>query len=747
MRIYNSKSQVEKLGLEQSGRKFCYSPTEKLGVIEVLNFSELGKITALRFLEWLQLNPEGVVALPTGRTPQSFIEWTIYYLKNWGRGEVQKELENWGINPANKPDMKSFYFVQLDEYFPINPEDKKSYAYFIEQNYIKGFGFDKSKALLMDAWILNCGPDEKFGDIFVGGKVDLDLRMRKPRNKEEEIQLRAIVAVDQFILDYESKIQELGGIGFFLGGIGPDGHIAFNTRGSSHSSRTRLLRINYETAVGIAGTFGGIEHARDKVAMTIGLATITQNSSATAIIIAAGQSKSVVVKNAIENESSTLYPATALQKLKGARFYITKEVATFLTERKVADLKKLQLFESVTIQILVDLAKDKNKRILDLDEQDLKTNKFGELLLQKTTDLKAVINKVVSTLIDRIKVGLQQFNNKKILHTSPHHDDVMLGYLPFIEQLVDKTSSKHHFATMTSGFRSVTDFYFSSQLAILENFLEQNTVELDDSGGAQVALYLKGLKSDDLKIQNEAVAKRLLQNFSQVFKTQDLNALKQKIQDIKRGLLIEDVQKLKGMIREWEEEILWAHLGFSCKDISHLRLCLYFETCLQRDADVEIVCSLFEKLDPDIITVVVDPHGIGPDTHYKVLQVAKLALEKYLERNPGKTPSILGYRNVWFRFHPAEANMFIPVSLDLLESMKTKFNISYGSQKKVSFPSVEYDGPFGDLSAKIMMEQYETLKTCLGEDFFKHNENQILREARGFCFLKMMTPEQFLTLF
>jgi len=50
-------------------------------------------------LEWIELNPEGVIALPTGKTPEYFIKWTNYYLKNWDKKEIQKELKEWGGGP------------------------------------------------------------------------------------------------------------------------------------------------------------------------------------------------------------------------------------------------------------------------------------------------------------------------------------------------------------------------------------------------------------------------------------------------------------------------------------------------------------------------------------------------------------------------------------------------------------------------------------------------------------------------
>ena len=70
--------------------------------------------------------------------------------------------------------------------------------------------------------------------------------------------------MDEFCTEYEAKIREMGGIGFFLGGIGPDGHIAFNVQGSDLYSTTRLCEPNYETRAAAATDLGGIEVARDR---------------------------------------------------------------------------------------------------------------------------------------------------------------------------------------------------------------------------------------------------------------------------------------------------------------------------------------------------------------------------------------------------------------------------------------------------------------------------------------------------
>lgn len=64
--------------------------TTKIPYLTVDNFPKLGLLTACRFLEWASTNPDGVISLPTGKTPEYFIKWTKFLLENW---EEKKGLE------------------------------------------------------------------------------------------------------------------------------------------------------------------------------------------------------------------------------------------------------------------------------------------------------------------------------------------------------------------------------------------------------------------------------------------------------------------------------------------------------------------------------------------------------------------------------------------------------------------------------------------------------------------------------
>ena len=99
---------IEKNFFDKSKRKLC---STQIPYVVVPNFPSLGFITALRFLEWVNENPKGVISLPTGKTPEHFIKWTKYLLDNWKSSKVQKILKENGIKFTKKPDLKGLHFV------------------------------------------------------------------------------------------------------------------------------------------------------------------------------------------------------------------------------------------------------------------------------------------------------------------------------------------------------------------------------------------------------------------------------------------------------------------------------------------------------------------------------------------------------------------------------------------------------------------------------------------------------------
>jgi glucosamine-6-phosphate deaminase len=638
----------------------------------------------------------------------------------------------------------------------------------VNEYYIKGFGLSPDRALLINATSLGLPPDRTMQEIFPDNIVDLSLRVRQTRTDSERQQKDVINRVDEFCMEYESRIRELGGIGFFLGGIGPDGHIAFNVRGSSVYSVTRLTGTNYETQAAAATDLGGIELSRTRLVITIGLATITYNPTATAIIIAAGEAKAPIVALAVQNKKGPQYPASVLQDLPNARFYLTKGAASKLVERQYQDFYNLKEVSPVAAEdIVVALALSTEKPLDNLTPVDFQNDRLASALLEKSgQDPKSLAIAARDAIIGKIQRGLAPVTKTVFLHTEPHHDDIMLGYLAYIYHLVRDPSNQHYFANLTSGFTSVSNTFFLSKLEKLERLLEvgvfytqlkEKYFDPQSTAGRMedVYLYLDGKAANSTEMTDEADARRLLRNLVEMYKTHNPNTLHDRTREIIEYVKSQypgakdppHVQLLKGMIREFEVELLWAYFGIETSAIFPLRLGFYtgdiFSQEPEMNRDVKPIFALLKKLKPNIVSVAFDPEGSGPDTHYKALQAVSEALRMYEKESGATDIRVWGYRNVWYRYRPAEVNLMPPVSLNTLSMLHTAFMNCFGSQSAASFPSYEHDGPFSELAQRIQVNQYAMIKTCLGQDFFTKNEHPRLRAARGLMFLKEMPLSEF----
>lgn len=732
--------------------------------IVVDNFPQLGFITALRFLEWVSENPQGVIALPTGKTPEYFIKWTQYLLANWTDEKLEKIRKDNGLIVEKKPNLSGLQFVQIDEFYPIDPKQHNSFFNYVYKYYINGFGLNPEKGLFINCAEIPRSDNKPIAEIFPDQKVDLTLRYRDARSPLEEEQKKTIYMVDQWCTEYENNIEEMGGIGFFLGGIGPDGHIAFNVSGSDHHSTTRLMETNFETQAAAATDLGGIDIARNRLVITIGLSTITAKKDAVALIIAAGEAKASIVKASLENNRDIQYPATVLQKLKNSRFYLTKGAASLLSDSVDFHLKHTDWNQSKTEYAFVELCKKLNKFGHRITEKDLKNDPIASLIpnINSTT-----IQSIIHSFKKKIENGLNVPENETFLHTGPHHDDIMLGYLPHIVHLVRSPNNKNCFANMTSGFTSVTNHYVIQVLKETLHFLKNGKIEMVEYpdffiNGYQLKTdkdvyhYLDNLADRNEYGQKRGLCHRIVRALVEIHtiksNTELNNSINENISYLEQCYDGEknrkDIQRLKGMIREFEEELVWAHYGVQVKDVRHLRLGFYsgdiFTENPEKDRDVEPILKLFRELQPTVITLALDPEGSGPDTHYKVLQAIAESVREWGKESDLSKLKIWGYRNVWYRFKPEEANIIVPVSLNSMATLKDTFLNCYLSQRDASFPSYEYDGPFCDLTQKIWVEQHKTMELVLGRDYWYQNDHPRLRATHGLVFLKEMNADQFI---
>lgn len=622
---YNAESNVERI----YGEKSINESSIKTLVVD--DYVELWRIIALRFIEWVSLNPRGVVSLPTGKTPEFFIKWMDYYLSNWEKESLDGDLNRIGIKV--KPDFSSLHFFQMDEFFPIEPDHPKSFQAFVRKYYVEGFWFDYNKCHFIDT-CSNPEGESDFCDKFKNG-VEEDSDLDAYRSK--------------YLKAYEDEIMSLWGIGFFLWGIGPDGHIAFNISGSHEDTQTRLLSLNYKSMAAAAGDLWGMENVRKKMVVTIGLKTIVSNPDCVAIIIAAGDGKSRIVHDSILCKTfDEKFPASVLTKLENSRFYITESVR-------------------------------RNWWLSDDDKCNV-------------------------DIVDENKIkGL------KILHTSPHHDDMELSYYPFAERLLK--DNENYFVYCTKGYTSVTDKFI---LKVFEKMLDMDFDDEKIFNDYEYApsYFISFLSEPKISIDDyalTAIGMRMAYNMRHEDGVNDIkNELQNILRNIENGGKV-SLEEFKSWIREFEAESVWVYNGISTDNIKHLHLPFYSDDIFPRypeyESDVKPIVNYFMQVKPDIVTLALDPEGSGPDTHFKTLLALQMALDEYAEKcNPNVR--VWGYRNVWSEFHSNDGQMSgVKVSHKDMREFMDMFNTFYQTQKTADFPSYRYDGPFCDISVATWKRQ------------------------------------------
>jgi len=143
---------------------------------------------------------------------------------------------------------------------------------------------------------------------------------------------------------YEEKIKKVSGVNLFVGGIGPDGHIAFNEPGSSLSSRTRVMKLTDDTILANSRFFGGDISNVPKTALTVGVGTVMDAKEV--LIIVNGHNKARALRHAIEGGVNHMWTVSALQ-MHPRGIIVCDEEATM--ELKVGTVKYFKDIESANL--------------------------------------------------------------------------------------------------------------------------------------------------------------------------------------------------------------------------------------------------------------------------------------------------------------------------------------------------------------------------------------------------------------
>ena len=117
--------------------------------------------------------------------------------------------------------------------------------------------------------------------------------------------------LDEECARYEEMIRQAGGVDLFLGGIGPDGHIAFNEPCSSLSSRTRIKTLTSDTIIANSRFFDNDVNKVPKNALTVGVGTVLDAREV--LILVNGHNKARALQAAVEGPVTQMWTISALQ--------------------------------------------------------------------------------------------------------------------------------------------------------------------------------------------------------------------------------------------------------------------------------------------------------------------------------------------------------------------------------------------------------------------------------------------------
>lgn len=147
--------------------------------------------------------------------------------------------------------------------------------------------------------------------------------------------------LEKVCADYEEKIKGLGGVQLFLGGIGADGHIAFNEPGSSLASRTRVKTLTHDTIVANSRFFDNDITKVPKTALTVGVGTVLDSKEV--LIIVTGHNKARALNHVVEGPVNHMWTVSALQ-IHPKGIIVCDDEATY--ELKVGTVKYFKDIEA-----------------------------------------------------------------------------------------------------------------------------------------------------------------------------------------------------------------------------------------------------------------------------------------------------------------------------------------------------------------------------------------------------------------
>ena len=227
------------------------------------NYEKMSKWAAQYIAKKINAHKEDrpfVLGLPTGSSPIG----------------VYKELVR--MNKAGEVSFKNVVTFNMDEYLGLPREHDQSYWYFMHDNF-----FDH---------LTDMDPD------------NINILNGMTEDPEEEC------------ANYEKKIASYGGIDLFMGGIGVDGHLAFNEPFTSLASRTGVRKLTSDTRIVNSRFFGNDPEKVPAYALSVGIGTVMDSKEV--LVLINGHNKARALAKTVAGSVSQMWTCSALQMHNGA---------------------------------------------------------------------------------------------------------------------------------------------------------------------------------------------------------------------------------------------------------------------------------------------------------------------------------------------------------------------------------------------------------------------------------------------
>ena len=517
----------------------------------------------------------------------------------------------------------------LDEYYPMKPGELQSYDRFMREHLFEHVNIEPANIHIPD------------------GTLDA-------------------AKVHAFCSAYERAIERAGGIDLQLLGIGRTGHIGFNEPGSERSSVTRLISLDMVTRRDAASDFFGDQNVPRR-GITMGVGTILR--ARRIIMMALGEQKASVIRQAVEGPITEAVPASFLQDHPAAHVFLDRAAAAELTRIKCPWVLGPLPFDDLTIRkAVIWLARRLGKPVLKLTDEDYNENHLQDLLAGHgpAYDLNLrVFRRLQATITGwpggkpkadaSLDTGGDGDFPKRILIFSPHPDDDVISMGGTLMRLVEQQHTVH-VAYQTSGSIAVFD---------------DDAIRFADF--ATDFNRMRGI--DDARLTD---IERHIDEFLKHKQPGQVDS--------------EEVQKIKTLIRRGEARAAGRYCGVPTKNLHFLDMPFYETGRIRKmpltESDIGIIIDLIQSIQPHQVYVagdLSDPHG----THRTCLAAVFRALGRLRVQPWARRCEVWLYRGAWQEWEPEQIDMAVPLSPQELQRKITAIFKHESQKDKALFPGAD----------------------------------------------------------